>query len=166
RSNVNVRGDVMMGNVPVVGAYVLAVPRDVPVQTGPQATSDVRGRFALSLPPGTRTYDVVVVPRGFYVTLGRTTVDTKKILRAEVGQDGGSLTVDASADEHPRIRHAGAEFSVPLLVQRAGGTVESSAKRQRLTIPNLEPGMYSVCGKAKCVSAYVPRFATASVSLQ
>lgn len=166
RAQEQVRGQVSMRGAPVAGAVIHALPRNTKTSLGPTATSDAAGRFVLKLPPGTTTYDVIAFPRGFYVTSARITRDPKKHLGVEVGQDGGTLHVDAPEDEVLLLLvHAGGEFSLPWVAQESGGVVSSENGRRRLTIPNLESGNYSVCRKQKCTSVYVPRFATASVTV-
>lgn len=161
-----IRGRIVMGTIPVTNATVYGISRNVPMQFGGRGRSDLAGKFTLHLPPGTETYDIAVIPRGFYVSIGRMPVAHDKIVRAEIAQDGGALTVDAPAGQYVRLLHAGAEFSMEMLAREADGTIEKSADAQKLGIPNLEPGMYSVCGEKKCVSAYVPRWGSAAVSLR
>ena len=166
RPGVTVLGRVAMGTVPVTGATVYGVPRNVQMQFGGRVRSDLAGKFALQLPPGTETYDIAVIPRGFYVSIGRMQVTQDRVVRAEIGQDGGALTVDAPADQYVRLLHAGAELSMELLARESEGTVERTKERLKLGIANLEPGMYSVCGAKECVAAYVPRWGVAEVSLR
>jgi hypothetical protein len=162
-----VRGRIFMRGAPVAGAEVYAFPRGAKTAFMPQTASDVTGRFVLSLPPGTTTYDAVVVPRGFFVTAGRITIDPKMPdLKVEVGQNGGSLTVDAPDDQALlRVLHAGGEYSLSFLVAATDGVVAKADGRQQVTIPNLEPGTYSVCRNQACTAVYVPSFASATVTL-
>lgn len=167
RPQEQVRGVISMNGVPVAGADVYAFPRDTKTSLLPRVTSDAAGRFVLTLPPGTNTYDVMVVPRGFYITAARVTRDPKEGLRVTVGQDGGSLTIDAPDDQVPlHLGRAGGEYPLPWVVDVSGGTVSTHDGRRRLTVPNLEPGAYTVCRKRSCESVYVPRFATAAVTLK
>jgi hypothetical protein len=167
RAQEQVRGRISMRGAPVAGADVHVMPRDTKALYGPNVTSDASGRFVASLPPGTRMYDIIVVPRGFYVTGARITRDPKlPDLTIEVGQDGGSLTVDAPDDDAMLLlKYAGGEFSLAWLAWVTEGVVSMSEGRQRITIPNLEPALYSVCRRQKCASAYVPPFASASVTV-
>lgn len=166
RPQEQVRGVVSMNGVPVAGADVYALPRDTKTSLLPRVTSDADGRFVLSLPPGTTIYDVIVFPRGFSITAARITRDPKQGLRVTVGQDGGSLLVDAPDDRTPLyLRHADGEYPLPWVTDVAGGTTFAADGRRRLTVPNLEPGTYTVCRKQRCESVYVPRFTTASVTL-
>jgi hypothetical protein len=161
-----IRGRVVMGTVPVTNATVYGISRNVPMQFGGRGSSDLAGKFTLRLPPGTETYDIAVIPRGFYVSIGRMRVAADKIVRAEIAQDGGSLTVDAPAGQYVRLLREGAEFSLEMLARESEGTVEKNGERQKLGIGNLEPGMYSVCGAKECVAAYVARWGAAVVSLR
>lgn len=162
-----VRGTIWMKGVPVAGAEVYALPRDTTTSFLPHATSDATGRFVVTLPPGTKTYDAIVFPRGFYATAARMTMNPEKPdMRVEVGQDGGSLTVDAPADQAPLLLvHAGGEYHLSWVAQQSGGTVTQAEGRQRITVPNLQPGSYAVCRKQVCESVHVPRFAAASLKL-
>jgi len=143
------------------------MPRDTKASFLPTVTSDVTGRFVVTLPPGTRTYDVVVIPRGFSITAARITKDPKMPdLRVEVGQEGGALEVDAPDDEAMLLLvSGGAEYSLAWLAMKTDAVVSRTAGRQQFTIPNLEPGPYSVCRKQRCTAVYIPRFASASVTV-
>jgi hypothetical protein len=166
RPQEEVRGRIAMNGFPVAGADVYALPRDTHTTLLPKGRSDDQGMFVVTLPPGTKTYDAIVIPRGFYVTAARITRVPKEGLNVSVGQDGGSLTVDAPADDTMLLLvHAGGEYSLSWLTQAAGGTTSVAAGRRRLTIPNLESGQYSVCRKQTCQSTYVPRFANAVVTV-
>jgi hypothetical protein len=166
RAQEEVRGRVTMKGIPIGGATIAALPRGVQTTILPTATSDASGLFLLKLPPGTKTYDAIVFPRGFYVTAARIERDPKAGIRVEVGQDGGALSVDAPAEESLLLKRAGGEYSLPWVVTEAGGVDTTENGRRRLTIPSLEAGQYSICGQALgCKSVYVPPFATASVKL-
>lgn len=168
RPLVQVRGQISMKGVPIAGAHVYALSRDTSSALLPKAVSDAAGRFIATLPPGTKTYDVIVYPRGFYVTGGRITRDPRQPdLRVEVGQDGGSLTVDAPDDEEMLLlTHAGGEYSLSWVAHESGGTESVADGVRRFTIPNLESGAYSVCRKQKCASVFVPRSANATLTLE
>lgn len=167
RREEQVRGRIFMNGAPIAGADVYTFPRDRKSAFLRTITSDAAGYFVATLPPGTSLYDVIVVPRGFYVTSARVTRDPTEGLRVEVGQNGGVLSVDAPDDQTMMLLgHAGGEFSVSWLAWKTEGVTVRENGRQRLTIPNLEPGPYSVCRKQTCRSVYVPPFATASVTLE
>jgi hypothetical protein len=166
RPQEQVLGFIMMNGAPVAGADVYALPRNTKAALLPRTTSDSTGHFVLALPPGTETYDVIVFPRGFYITSARVTRDPKQGLRITVGQDGGSLAVDIPDNLTPlHLYHAGGEYPLPWLVAEAGGTITSDGGRRRFTVPNLEPGAYSVCrNRQDCKSVHVPRFASVVVT--
>lgn len=167
RAEEQIKGLITMRGVPVSGAEVVAIPRDKKIMLGRNIVSDANGRFVATLPPGTRTYDIVVIPRGFYVTGGRITIDPKTPdLRIGVGQDGGSLTIDAPDDDSMLLLgYSGYEFSVEFLANASEGSVTRADGRRHMILPRLEPGPYSVCRNAKCANVYVPRLASASVSI-
>jgi hypothetical protein len=161
-----VRGRVTMNGVPVEGAEVYAFPRDTKATLLPTGKSDATGLFVITLPPGTKTYDAIVIPRGFYMTAARITRVPREGLNVGVGQDGGSLNVDAP-DDNSRLllMRAGGEFSLPWLARSSGGTIAAADGRRQLTVLNLEPGPYSVCREVHCTAVHVPRYASASVTI-
>jgi hypothetical protein len=164
RAQEEVRGRVVMNGVPVAGATVYAWPRGVPWTFLPEVKTDSQGRFVLKLPPGTNTYDAIVFPRGFFVTAARIERDPKVNLRVDVGQNGGTLTVESPADDDALWLHRdGGEYRLDWVARTAGGVDTTENGRQRFTIPSLESGQYSVCGRKGCKSVYVPQFAAASV---
>ncbi|HYH06441.1 MAG TPA: carboxypeptidase-like regulatory domain-containing protein [Thermoanaerobaculia bacterium] len=165
RPEARIRGRVSMGGVPVTGAAIHVFPRNVHMTLPPQATSNGTGHFQFVMPSDVTLMDVIVIPRGFYVTAGRLTPDGKKLLDVQVGQDGGALTVLAPKGDGPKLHFAGAEMWLTWLARYAGGLIEEVDGRQRITIPHLEPGNYSVCQDGKCVSAFIPRLGKASVEL-
>jgi len=165
-SDEEVRGEIAMGAARVAGASVYALPVNTTTAYVPHATSDAAGRFVILLPPGTETYDMVVVPRGFSVTCARIRREPGKIVHVEVTQAPGTLTADIPEGGIPLLVHDGAELSLPWMAIRSGGTTEPSDKRQRLTVANLEAGTYAVCTGGKCVSVYVPPFSSAHAAIQ
>jgi hypothetical protein len=160
-----VRGEVRAQGGRVAGTDVYALPLNVRTPFVPQATSDANGRFTLQLPPGTEVYDVLAVPRGFAMTSGRVRREARKVLTVDLDQRGGTLAIDAPVDASLLLIHDGAELLVDFMVGVAGAARTTVGGRQRVTIPNLESGPYAVCNRGKCASAYVPPFATATISV-
>ncbi len=166
REEEEVRGEVMMGSLRIPSAEVYALPRDAATSFVPKAKSDPNGRFVLSLPPGTKTYDLLVLAPGFATVSGRIVRNPKKMLHVETTQTGGSLTVTTPAAERVTVRREGGEFRLSWIAWMAHGTVERAEELDRVTVPNLEPGRYEVCLKDRCTAVFVPPLANATVSLR
>jgi hypothetical protein len=162
-----VRGDVMMGTLRVPSAEIYALPRHVATSFVTKGKSDPTGRFVLYLPPGTETYDLIVLSPGFATVTGRIARrDPKKILHVETTQRGGSLTVTTPDAKLVTIRREGGEFRLSWLAWMVKGTVERKEDLDHVTLPNLEPGRYEVCLKARCTPVFVPPLSNATVSLR
>lgn len=165
RAEETVAGVVTMNGMAVAGAKVYAFPRDSQVPLLHPVTTDSAGRFLVTLPHGTKLYDAIVFPRGFYIAMGRITRDPKqKGLTVDVGQDGGALMIEGPDDrELMLLAHAGSQYPAPWVATEGDGTITSADGVRRIVIPNLEPGEYSVCRRGACKSVYVPRFSAASI---
>lgn len=166
RDQEEVRGEVMMGSLRIPSAEIHALPRYVATSFVPAAKSDPNGQFALYLPPGTETYDALVVAPGFAAVMGRIVRTPKKILHVETTQTGGSLSITLPAGAPATLRREGGEFQLSWIVWKTGGTVERQGEQDRVTVPNLEPGQYELCIQKRCASAFVPPLAVATVSLR
>ncbi|HYH08673.1 MAG TPA: carboxypeptidase-like regulatory domain-containing protein [Thermoanaerobaculia bacterium] len=164
RDEVEERGQVMMGPLRIPAAAVYAHPRNVATSFVPQAKSDANGRFVLYLPPGTETYDLLVIPPGFAAVAGRVVRNSTQPLHVETVQTGGSLIVTAPSAASTTVRRDGGEFRLLSMARAIGGTVERKGERDHVTVPNLEPGRYEVCSGGRCSVAFVPPLATATIS--
>lgn len=158
------RGHVMMGSLRIPAAEIYAHPRNVATSFVPQAKTDANGRFVLYLPPGTETYDMLVIPPGFACVSGRVVRDSKQPLLVETVQTGGALMVTAPSTASATVRREGAEFRLLWMARMMGGTVDRKEDRDQVTLPNLEPGRYEVCLTGRCSAVFVPPLANATVS--
>jgi len=166
RDQEEVRGEVMMGSLRIPSAEIFALPRNVATSFVPAGKADANGRFVLHLPPGTETYDVLVASPGFANVSGRIVRNPKQILHVETVQTGGSLSVRMPATASPVIvRREGGEFQLSWLAWKLGATQSEEGEFKRITLPNLEPGRYEVCLDGRCVPAFVPPLASATVSV-
>ncbi|HEX2121446.1 MAG TPA: carboxypeptidase-like regulatory domain-containing protein [Thermoanaerobaculia bacterium] len=164
RPQVVVRGRVGMGPVPLIGADVRAIPRDVSwAPLMPETVTNERGRFELKLPPRTAVYDLVAVHPAFDVITGRMTVEPKTTLHVVANQIGGTIVVDTQSPKDLLLRHDGGEYWAAWLARLAGGSADGS----RVVLPRFEPGQYSARSAKtnRCVSGELPPHGTLSLVL-
>ncbi|MGA8809363.1 MAG: carboxypeptidase-like regulatory domain-containing protein [Thermoanaerobaculia bacterium] len=158
-----VRGRITIGDVPVIAADIFAFPRDTSAPSIPHARSDVSGFFEVMLPPGTTTFDGLVIHPAFDVMFGRSTVQHEKQLNIRTQQIGGTVVVESRPqNDLVVLLHGGAEMYASSLADLAGGSIAAG----RITLPRLEPGHYTACTlDKKCVSGYLPPHGTLTLSL-
>jgi hypothetical protein len=159
----SVRGRITIGDAPVIAADIFAFPRDTSAPSIPHARSDVSGFFEVMLPPGTTTFDGLVIHPAFDVMFGRSTVQHEKQLNIRTQQIGGTVVVEfPPKTDLVVLLHGGAEMYASSLADLAGGTIAVG----RITLPRLEPGHYTACTlDKKCVSGYLPPHGTLTLSL-
>jgi hypothetical protein len=157
-----VRGRITIGEVPVIAADIFAFPRDTSAPSIPQARTDESGFFEIVLPPGTTTFDGLVIHPAFDVMFGRSIIQHEKELHIRTQQIGGTVVLEAKPT-NALLLHGGAELYAASLVGLGGGTIAPG----RITFPRLEPGHYTACtlDKAKCVTGYLPPHGTLTLSL-
>ncbi|MBV8544910.1 MAG: carboxypeptidase regulatory-like domain-containing protein [Acidobacteria bacterium] len=157
-----VRGRITVGEVPVIAADIYAFLRDTSAPFIPQARTDESGFFEIELPPGTTTFDGLVIHPAFDVMFGRATIQHEKQLNIRTQQIGGTVILE-STPKNVLLLHGGAEVYAAFLADRSGGSIAPG----RLTVPRLEPGHYTACtwDKAKCVNGYLPPHGTLTLSL-
>jgi len=160
--NETVRGRITMGEVPVIAADIFAFPRDTTAPSVPHARTDESGFFEIVLPPGTTTFDGLVIHPAFDVMFGRATIQHEKQLNIRTQQIGGTVVLEAKPYS-AMLFHGGAELYVESLADLAGGSIAPGS----ITLPRLEPGQYTACtlNKGKCVSGYLPPHGTLTLSL-
>lgn len=157
------RGRMTMGNTPVIGAEIYAIPRDTWGGITPRRTTNERGMFHVALPPGTTTFDGLAVHSAFDTVMARGTLKPGREVWVQATQLGGTVIVESKRPDHLLLMHKGAEIWVKTVAFRAGGLVTA----ERVTLPRLEPGEYSVCSKDKsaCVSGYLAPHGTLTLAL-
>jgi hypothetical protein len=158
-----VRGRITMGQIPVIAADVFAFPRDTPASSVAHARTDESGFFEIELPPGTATFDGLIIHPAFDVMFGRSTVQHEKQLNIRTQQIGGMLVIESvPTKDLVVLLHGGAEMYASSLADLAGGSIVAG----RITLPRLEPGHYTACTiDKKCVSGYLPPNGTLTLSL-
>lgn len=159
-----VRGRITIGEVPVIAADIYAFLRDTSAPFIPQARTDESGFFELVLPPGTTTFDGLVIHPAFDTMFGRATIQHEKQLHIRTQQIGGTVTLESTPkNDLVLLLHGGAEVTANFLADRAGGSIAPG----RITVPRLEPGHYMACtvNKGKCVNGYLPPHGTLTLSL-
>ncbi|HEV7921013.1 MAG TPA: carboxypeptidase-like regulatory domain-containing protein [Thermoanaerobaculia bacterium] len=145
-------GRLMSAAGPVPGARVGAFPVGTHAVVTSVATTDAGGNFSIDLPPGTRVADVNVSPPGFALRMFRTEVRGETAI-INVDQTSGTLRVTApqfAEDERTAqgfILHDGAVLPMIVLMQARDARTAASARKDQLdvSIPLLEPGVYSLC---------------------
>ncbi len=156
-----VRGRITIGEVPIIAADIFAFPRDTTAPSVPHARTDESGFFEIVLPPGTTTFDGLVIHPAFDVMLGRATVQHDKQLHIRTQQIGGTVVLEAKPYS-VTLFHGGAELDAGNVADLTGGSVAAA----RTTLPRLEPGHYTACTlDKKCVSGYLPPHGTLTLSL-
>lgn len=166
RDQLDVRGRVLMGGMPVIGASVYAMPDVQWAPFMPHTTTADAGEFALQLPSRTSTYDLVLVHPAFDTVLTRIPAQPSVTRQIVATQTGGTLTVESAAPADVLVRHAGGQCWLAWLAKlsASGGSVGSS----RIVLPRLEAGDYAVCSSAlqRCAAGYLPPYGTLSLTLR
>ncbi|MEO8378201.1 MAG: carboxypeptidase regulatory-like domain-containing protein [Acidobacteriota bacterium] len=159
---VMLRGRMTMGNTPVIGAQIQAMPRDAWAPTGDIVTTDERGMFRFPLPPGTTIFDGIAVHPAFDTVIARGSIKPGREVWVQTNQLGGTVTVESSRPDQVLFIHKGAEITLEGVAFLAGGIVTP----ERVTLPRLEPGEYSVCSpdKKSCVSGYLAPHSTLTLT--
>lgn len=149
RESLKVTGLVSSGGMGVPGATVMLWPtHDIfpnikPVSTAPN------GAFSTSVPASTTSVNVIVLAPGFALYARQVDIQTSQNIVCELSQRGASLTIErkseSSSRSQPFLMHDGVPIFAPILSQwirlHGGGKLS----RARLTIADLEPGLYVGC---------------------
>jgi hypothetical protein len=156
------RGRMVIGETPVIGAEIHALPRDRWSPVGMRTTTDEGGLFELSLPPGTTIYDGCAIHPAFDIVIGRGTIDPARRVVVRTNQIGGTLIVESEAAGNYLVMHNEAKVPLGWLAVTAGGSVE----RERVRVPRLQPGHYAVCltEMTDCMQGYLPPFGTLTLT--
>jgi Carboxypeptidase regulatory-like domain len=167
REKVSVQGRVISGRSPVIGAEIIAFPRGgIRFTTTSNARSNETGHFNLQLPPGTKTYDLIVTAFGFGVVTARAEVLEGKMVMVPMDQHGGRLEIEIPANTHGWLFHAGGQYPVLTMAQLAGSSIEARDGKQTIVIPEVEQGDYRVCVGERCTSGILAPNGTLTLSLR
>jgi len=153
KPEVRVKGRVITDSGPVIGARIVALPRETKAITAPTGVTNEAGLFSIGLPPGTKTYDLLVTGFGFAATLGRAYyLGERKIVTVGVERQGGRLVLRVPSKSAARLVHEGAEWAVNWVATETHGTVEPSGVVDVVTLPEVEHGNYQLCVGSRCTS--------------
>jgi Carboxypeptidase regulatory-like domain len=131
---------------PVAGAKLFALPLDVPYVIGLPAKSDAEGHFSVLVPMSARTFDVMVRPPGYALTVFRRGLSAE--LTVVVSRHGGTLVleVDGNSPLRPFLWHGGAAISAFGLASGWPAVFDELPDgMMRVRIPQMEPGDYTIC---------------------
>jgi len=131
---------------PVAGAQVLAFPQlddaaPVTVATVAEAVTAPEGAFALRLPAGARSLNLLVFPAGFALRMLSLPADPERPLAIAVDANGGNLLLPPQGG---LLAHGGTFLPTDLIrlwLSTSGQPEDGKALR----IPNVEAGDYTFC---------------------
>jgi hypothetical protein len=151
REMLELRGRVTSRLGPRPGAELIGFPfmDQVGYATGLNTVTNADGSFSLSLPAATRRIDLMVFAPGFAMRMLPVLVEKGHPVEISVEPDGGTLVLELpdTADHPPLLAHAGT-FTFPFFLRRWATLQRVPQTPGRLTLPNVEPGAYSLCVKA------------------
>lgn len=150
RQSWTLRGRVISPLGPLPGAQVIAWPEmgEVPVANTSTATTDPDGDFDLLLPPGSRAANIIVLPPRFALRFLKVRVEPSRTLEIALGDGGGTLVVElptAYDGPTPQMAHGGVFVPLPMLRLWSRLKGVPQADPDRLVLPDLESGEYSLC---------------------
>ncbi|HSS51204.1 MAG TPA: hypothetical protein VLX28_19865 [Thermoanaerobaculia bacterium] len=148
------------------GAQVLAWPAVSGASVPAELTeTDEDGRFGLTLPPGTRKVNLVVLPPGSALRILDANVARERLLEVHVDTPGGTLVLDLpekdlkdERDEKKKPRDLDPcdpaaskldALTMPHLLRRWADLQGTPQAPGRLVVPNVEPGSYTLCATDK-----------------
>lgn len=160
-----IAGRVISSHGPVAGARVYTRPR-LPGETflhqQPQILTDAQGQFSVRLPARSQGLEFTVLAAGFAAAIGHVPAPVPDEITIEVEPYGGTLILDlAGLGRAPRVSHEGGAASMLLLRNwaRFHGVEDTP---ERLTLPMMEPGAYTLCDSGvatredPCVQGFLP----------
>ena len=144
RRQVEYRGHVVSARGPVAGAQILAFPQldevaPFAVATVAEAVTDPEGAFALRLPSGARSLNLLAFPPGFAFRMMRLPADPERPLAISVNANGGNLLLPSQGG---LLAHGGT--FVPTELIKLWLSPEDQDGRA-LRVPNVEAGDYTFC---------------------
>jgi hypothetical protein len=147
---IDIRGRVLPRVGSAAGTHVYAWAA-TPSSTQPKGfgtETDEDGDFRVILPGGTRRANFVVLPPGGSLRLLQSDVSEKRLLEIPVRRAGGTLLIEGpdalveipepKGSEPPRI-------STAILLRKWADLQATPQSPGRLVVPNVEPGMYTLC---------------------
>ncbi|HEY7216387.1 MAG TPA: carboxypeptidase-like regulatory domain-containing protein, partial [Thermoanaerobaculia bacterium] len=151
REVLTIRGRVFSSLGPTPGAQLNGFPAvdQVGYSSSFEVVTGPDGGFLLKLPVSTQRVNLLVFAPGFAMRMMSVAVERDRPLEIAVEPTGGTLVLELPADAEPPplLAHAGA-FTFPLFLQRWATLQGAVQVPGRLTLPNVEPGAYSLCVRA------------------
>jgi len=133
------RGEVRSSAGPIINASLFATP----AQTAPPAIVsmpvDAVGEFQLEVPAATRDIVAAVSAPGFAFRMMRIPV-TRDVIEVAMDQSGGTLVIDATDNAY--VVHGGVALRSHIAAYLGHG---HPAGKDAYEIPDVEPGVYSLC---------------------
>lgn len=163
REVVTVTGRLQESGRPIAGGRVIAWPDlgAAPSVSSMEATSGPEGLFSLEVAAGMTGLNFLAVAPGYGARLGRLALPGGAggregfLLEIELDRYGGSLLVERGAGTGRGLLlvHDGSFLLLEVVRQLAAPRAAARQAPGLLEIPNLEPGVYSVCTPAAALAA-------------
>jgi uncharacterized GH25 family protein len=118
-----------------------------------QAISDADGRFQVELPADSAILNLLVFPPGYAMRLLTVAATAGQSIEIPVEPQGGTLILDLTAEGPSPLLVHGGTFTLPQILS-AWARMQGARSRdpQRLVVPNVEAGVYSLCRGGGVVS--------------
>jgi hypothetical protein len=155
---------------PVGGAEVAVLPY-VGSFFLPRGSSNVEGKFAVSVPPATEEMDMAISAPGFARRLIHARYERGYVFDIGLRQQSGTLILDvpqnALTPNGPDLDLVHNRAWVPVPYATSWGTIarHADAATLRVMIPQMEPGEYQLCARPHPRSARPPETAKCSSGL-
>lgn len=139
----------------VAGARIFVVPNSQSAAGRvAEAVSGPDGRFEIKIPAESSSVELTVFPPGYPLKLTTALVSPGARLEIPLEQQDGTLILELAPDgPSPLVAHDGAWTVGSQLEQWARLQGARTTDPNRLVVPNVEPGAYSLCVGAEAVAA-------------
>ncbi|MCP4548010.1 MAG: carboxypeptidase regulatory-like domain-containing protein, partial [bacterium] len=154
RERITVRGRVVSGGAGMPEVRIQAWPAHLPLTIGGPIGTDMEGRFELKLPKTTAEAAVNVLARGFALRMLRIPVSPERELIIPVHSISGDLLLEFEAPPETDYRmgstvvvlHNGSWMDLSVAGSWAAlSGAGPDLPANKILIPDLEPGNYTVC---------------------
>ncbi len=155
QSRVTVSGRVSSARGSVAGARISATADlgEAGAASGTEAVSGPAGEFTLQLPSGTRNVHLTVLAPGYATRMLKVPFAAGQVLEIPVEPAGGSLVLDLGSLTREDLRtlgggliaHGGTFVPLDTALRWTELQRAPQADPQRLVLPNMEAGDYTIC---------------------
>jgi hypothetical protein len=149
--------------------YVFPIPSGPFLSIGEPAAAD--GSFEITLPASAKAFDVMVVAPGFATAFRRLECPVPWT-EVRLSQAAGTLQLafsrsdeDAATHRWPLLVHGGVSRPLPFYLRHGWQFNGITSGLWRFTLYALEPGDYTLCDPAQCVTTIVAPLGIASLTL-